>query len=133
MKNSSKKTNLNASRQNAKKKTVSTSTKKTTSKTTAPKKTATSKSSTAKAKSTTTKPATSKPRKTERYMLRKSGIDKQGNQQFTAIRVYERKPNGWKEDTGATTAPVGYKWINNCKSRFGGEFKQALLKEKERK
>lgn len=39
MKNSSKKTNLNASRQNAKKKTVGTSTKKTTSKTTAPKKT----------------------------------------------------------------------------------------------
>ncbi|MBQ2714853.1 MAG: hypothetical protein IJF76_04400 [Clostridia bacterium] len=39
MKNSSKKTNLNASRQNAKKKTVVTSTKKTTSKTTAFKKT----------------------------------------------------------------------------------------------
>ena len=133
MKNNSKKTNLSTSRQNSKKKTVGASTKKTTSKTIVPKKTATSKSSTVKAKPTVTKPATEKPRKTEQYMLRKSGIDKQGNQQFTAIRVYERKPNGWKEDKGARTAPVGYKWINNCKSRFGGEFKQALLKEKERK
>lgn len=78
---------------------------------------------------TTTK-STAKPKKqTQEFMLRKNGLDKEGNQQYTAIRVYKRKPKGWTETKGATTAPVGYKWISNNKSLFSGERKAALLKE----
>lgn len=40
----------------------------------------------------------------------------------------EQIPKGWKECKGASTAPVGYKWINNGKSRFGGEYKNKLIK-----
>jgi len=101
-------------------------TKKAPSKATAPKK-STSKPATkptvkkaASKQTTTTKPG--------EYMLRKSGLDKEGNQKFTAIRVYKRKPNGWKEDKGATTAPVGYKWISNGKSLTSGERKSALVR-----
>lgn len=36
-------------------------------------------------------------------------------------------PKGWQVDKGATTAPRGLTWINNSKSRFGGEFKQAMI------
>ena len=151
MKTSSKKTNLNASTKNRGKKTVGSSTKKTAPKPTvkktttkatssktvpkvAPKKT-TSKPTTKKAvpaKTSEPKPSTAKPKKTERYMLRKAGLDKQGNQQFTAVRVYQRMPNGWKETEGALTAPVGYKWIDNGKSLFKGR-KSALLEVKDRK
>lgn len=37
----------------------------------------------------------------------------------------------WKKIEGATTAPVGYHWENNGKSRFGGEYKQRLVKDEE--
>lgn len=45
-------------------------------------------------------------------------------------QVYETLPNGWIILKGATTAPKGYKWISNNKSRFSGERKLAFLKEK---
>lgn len=77
-----------------------------------------------KAKQTKTSPKT----RQENYMLVKSGLDREGNQQYTATRVYARKPKGWKETKGATTAPKGYTWINNGKSRFGGKRKTALVK-----
>lgn len=80
----------------------------------------------------TAKKSAGKPKKqAQEFMLRKSGLDKEGNQQYTAIRIYKRKPNGWTETKGATTAPVGYKWISNNKSLFSGERKSALLKEKQ--
>ena len=44
--------------------------------------------------------------------------------------VYETLPNGWIILKGATTAPCGYKWISNNKSRFSGARKLAFLKEK---
>ena len=44
--------------------------------------------------------------------------------------VYSSLPKGWKRLSGATTAPKGYIWIYNGKSRFGGGYKKALLKMK---
>ena len=35
----------------------------------------------------------------------------------------------WKDLGGATTAPSGYKWQSNGKSRFSGEYKHRLVKE----
>lgn len=57
--------------------------------------------------------------KTERCL---AALIKQG------VKVITRLPDGWKEIQGATTAPNGYKWVHNCKSLFGGEHEQALLK-----
>lgn len=39
-------------------------------------------------------------------------------------------PKGWVKLEGATTAPKGYIWYWNGKSRFGGEFECALVKDK---
>lgn len=41
--------------------------------------------------------------------------------------VYETLPDGWIILKGATTAPKGYKWISNNKSRFSGERKLAFI------
>ena len=46
------------------------------------------------------------------------------------IDIVDTMPEGWREIKGATTAPLGYMWINNNKSRFSGERKHALLKMK---
>lgn len=43
-------------------------------------------------------------------------------------RIFATMPDGWTEIKGAMTAPVGYIWICNNKSRFSGEYEQALLK-----
>ena len=77
-----------------------------------------------KAKQTKTSPKT----RQENYMLVKSGLDREGNQLYTAYRVYERKPKGWKELKGATTAPKGYTWINNGKHILSSKRKYALVK-----
>ena len=45
------------------------------------------------------------------------------------IKVLDHVPDGWKVIGGATAHPVGYRWINNNKSRFGGEYKHALVSE----
>lgn len=44
------------------------------------------------------------------------------------IKHYESIPIGWKVIKGATTAPLGYVWISNGKSRFSGEYEHGLLK-----
>ena len=36
-------------------------------------------------------------------------------------------PHGWVFDEHATTAPRGYKWANNGKSRFSPDYEQALI------
>lgn len=46
-------------------------------------------------------------------------------------RIFTTMPDGWTEIKGAMTAPVGYIWICNNKSRFSGEYEQALLKIRE--
>ena len=38
------------------------------------------------------------------------------------MKTFDKMPEG------AQAAPAGHIWINNGKSRFGGEYKQALLK-----
>lgn len=44
------------------------------------------------------------------------------------VHVYDlnEAPDG-RIDECATTAPKGTKWMNNGKSRFGGEFRQWLV------
>ena len=45
------------------------------------------------------------------------------------IQFFKKMPKGWKKINNATTAPVGYVWINNNKSRFSKqEYQSALLK-----
>ena len=43
--------------------------------------------------------------------------------------VLDYVPEGWKVVGGCTNAPAGYRFINNKKSRFGGEYQHALVKE----
>lgn len=42
------------------------------------------------------------------------------------IKVMDSIPDGWKVVSGAN-APPGYRLISNNKSRFGGEYRQALV------
>lgn len=44
------------------------------------------------------------------------------------VKIVNEMPKGWIFTEGATTAPNGYKWINNNESMFGGKRKIALLK-----
>lgn len=53
-------------------------------------------------------------------------------EQQAAVRgmeVLDHVPEGWKVIPGATAHPHGYRWVNNNKSLFGGEYKQALVPE----
>ena len=45
-------------------------------------------------------------------------------------KVYSSVPKGYIKIEGATTAPKGLEWYSNGKSRFGGEYKNALVKIK---
>ncbi len=45
------------------------------------------------------------------------------------VNVYDELPSGLIVNRLATTVPRGYVWINNNKSRFGGERKSGLIKE----
>ena len=47
------------------------------------------------------------------------------------LEVFEELPEGWAILEAAATAPEGYKWIWNKMSRFGGNFRHALLKCRE--
>lgn len=44
------------------------------------------------------------------------------------IKKLDKLPEGWKYTKGAQTAPQGYKWANNGKSRFKPGYEQALVK-----
>lgn len=44
-------------------------------------------------------------------------------------RVEDTVPEGFIKTEGATTAPKGYTWYNNGKSRFGGEYQNVLVKD----
>ena len=68
----------------------------------------------------------------KKYILLPSGTDKKGRQTFTAHELFDRLPyntGGWKP-INATTAPAGYQWYSNCKSRFDPEYRIELLKVK---
>ena len=75
-------------------------------------------------------PKSNKKQAVKEIILMKNGLDKEGNQQYKEIKVYQRKPSGWKDIEGATTAPVGFKWISNGESLFSGKRRSALLKVK---
>ena len=47
--------------------------------------------------------------------------------------VLNSVPKGYVKLEGATTAPNGYSWYSNGKSRFGGEYKSVLVKDKKRR
>ncbi|MBO5711658.1 MAG: hypothetical protein J6R47_02365 [Acholeplasmatales bacterium] len=47
------------------------------------------------------------------------------------VKVLNEMPNGWSFIQGATTAPIGYKWVNNGKSLFSKQYEHALLKIEE--
>lgn len=49
---------------------------------------------------------------------------------FKKVKVVNEMPKGWQVLEGATTAPVGYKWIYNGKSLFSKQREKALLKIK---
>lgn len=122
---------MKVNKKDKEKKTKTTSQAKTTSQKSASstKTKTTSKQTSKPKKGNTVKPSEKKTTaKSNELILMKTGLDEQGNQKYTEIKVYKRKPAGWKETNGATTAPRGYKWIDNGKSRFGGKRRSALLK-----
>lgn len=43
------------------------------------------------------------------------------------VVIYKNIPDGWKVREGAQTAPLGYVWIWNGKSRFSREYRAALV------
>lgn len=45
------------------------------------------------------------------------------------VDILEEKPEGWIKLEGATTAPNGYSWYSNGKSRFGDEYEHALVND----
>lgn len=45
------------------------------------------------------------------------------------VKVFTEMPEGWREIKNAVTAPKGFIWICNGKSRFSGEYVHALLKK----
>ena len=47
------------------------------------------------------------------------------------VEIKDSVPEGYVKLEGATTAPKGYEWYSNGKSRFGGEYKNALVKKEE--
>ena len=46
-------------------------------------------------------------------------------------KILDHVPPGWVKVDGATTAPKGYSWYSNGKSRFSGERVSALVKDAE--
>ena len=46
-------------------------------------------------------------------------------------RGLDHLPEGWLYLDGASTAPLGHRWACNGESRFGGEYRHALIKEDE--
>ena len=49
------------------------------------------------------------------------------------VNILEEKPDGWIKLEDATTAPKGYSWYSNGKSRFGGEYENALISDEKPK
>jgi len=49
---------------------------------------------------------------------------------MVGTKILKKVPKGWRKTKGATTAPMGFAWYSNGKSRFSGERKIALIKTK---
>ena len=48
---------------------------------------------------------------------------------FRRKKILSKLPEGWSYITRSTTAPNGYRWASNNKSRFKPGYKNALVKE----
>ena len=44
------------------------------------------------------------------------------------VQGYESLPEGWHENKGAQTAPMGYVWISNGVSVFSSDYRHGLLR-----
>ena len=53
--------------------------------------------------------------------------------EYKTIQRFDKAPEGWRKTSSTLTAPNGYEWYNNGKSRFnnkGKDYKNALVKIK---
>ncbi len=50
-------------------------------------------------------------------------------EEVRGMAVLDHVPEGWRVIGGAVNHPSGYRFINNNKSRFNGEYQHALVKE----
>ena len=44
------------------------------------------------------------------------------------VHVLDALPEGWRYIEGALTAPTGFRWACNGKSRFSPEYRHALVR-----
>ncbi len=51
----------------------------------------------------------------------------------TKIRKLKKAPKGWVNLRSSTTAPRGYEWYSNGKSRFKSGYRHALVKISKKK
>lgn len=58
------------------------------------------------------------------------GGNKMPDSKVLNTKVYDTLPEGWKRINGAMTAPRGYYWACNRKSRWSGEYERGLVREK---
>lgn len=49
--------------------------------------------------------------------------------EVNGTEVLDHVPEGWRVIGGANMAPNGYRFINNNKSRWSGQYKHALVSE----
>lgn len=108
------------------KKTTKKSTKKST-KTTKPKTKLSTKKTTPKKSNKATKPA-KKPETKANVFLKRNGNDADGNAQYSAIKVYDQKPAGWKETKSTAGVPKGYKLISNGETVKSGKRRIGFLR-----
>lgn len=59
--------------------------------------------------------------------MKKTDQQKWLKQILKSEKVFTKMPSGWRHCHGSS-APIGYLWINNGKSLFGGQYEHALLK-----
>lgn len=52
------------------------------------------------------------------------------NYRKRGTKVLKSIPKGWRKIRTATTHPSGYSWYSNGKSRFGPDYKHALVMDK---
>lgn len=46
------------------------------------------------------------------------------------VKKLDKPPRGWKKIKSASSAPNGYEWWSNGKSRFKEGYESALVKER---
>ena len=65
------------------------------------------------------------------YILIPSGVDEKGSALFKAVKIWDEIPHMYKTTwipIEAATAPIGYKWHSNGKSRFDKNYQTILVK-----